>query len=34
MATILLMDDIELFIELESSFLAESGHRVVTLKSG
>lgn len=34
MATILLVDDVELFLELERSFLAESGHRLVTLNSG
>ncbi|AMV71002.1 GAF domain-containing protein [Desulfuromonas sp. DDH964] len=34
MATILLVDDVELFLELERSFLAEMGHRIVTLKSG
>jgi DNA-binding response OmpR family regulator/GAF domain-containing protein len=34
MATVLLVDDVDLFLELESSFLAESGHRLVTLKSG
>lgn len=34
MATILLVDDVELFLELERSFLAESGHHLVPLKSG
>ena len=34
MATILLVDDVELFLELERSFLAESGHHLVALKSG
>ena len=34
MATILLVDDVELFLELERSFLADGGHRIVTLKSG
>jgi len=34
MATILLVDDVELFLELERSFLGGSGHRLVTLSSG
>ncbi|WP_298037378.1 response regulator [uncultured Desulfuromonas sp.] len=34
MATILLVDDVELFLEVEKSFLEDSGHTVVTAKSG
>lgn len=34
MATILLVDDVELFIELEKSFLEGCGHAVVTARSG
>ena len=34
MATLLLVDDVELFLELERSFLEGSGHRIVTAASG
>ncbi len=34
MATILLVDDVKLFIELEKSFLEDAGHQVVTASSG
>lgn len=34
MATILLVDDVQLFLELEKSFLEDSGHQVVTASSG
>lgn len=34
MATILLVDDVQLFLELEKSFLEDGGHRVVTAASG
>jgi len=34
MATILLVDDVELFLELERSFLEGGGHEVVTASSG
>ncbi len=34
MATILLVDDVQLFLELERSFLEDGGHRAVTAGSG
>ncbi|BCR06732.1 hypothetical protein DESUT3_38010 [Desulfuromonas versatilis] len=34
MATILLVDDVKLFLELEKSFLEGAGHRVVTAANG
>jgi CheY-like chemotaxis protein len=34
MATVLLVDDVELFLELERSFLESGGHTVVTAASG
>jgi len=34
MATILLVDDVELFLELEKSFLKDSGHQLITAGSG
>lgn len=34
MATILLVDDVELFLELEKSFLNDSGHQLITAGSG
>ena len=34
MASILLVDDVELFLELERSFLEGGGHEVVTASSG
>jgi len=34
MATVLLVDDVELFLELERSFLEDGGHAVVTAASG
>lgn len=33
MATLLLIDDVELFLELEKSFLQETGHEIVTMTS-
>jgi len=33
MATLLLIDDVELFLQLEKSFLDESGHRILTRAS-
>lgn len=33
MATLLLIDDVELFLELEKSFLQETGHDIVTMTS-
>ncbi|MEJ2201477.1 MAG: response regulator [Desulfuromonadaceae bacterium] len=34
MATILLVDDVQLFVELEKSFLEDAGHSVVTAATG
>lgn len=34
MATVLLADDVELFLELEKTYLEGTGHRVVTVRSG
>jgi CheY-like chemotaxis protein len=34
MATLLLVDDVELFLELERSFLEDSGHQLVTATTG
>lgn len=34
MATILLVDDVDLFLELETSFLDEFGHQLITAASG
>lgn len=34
MATILLVDDVQLFLELEKSFLEDGGHRAITAGSG
>jgi len=31
MATLLLVDDVALFLELEKSFLAETGHDLITV---